>query len=112
MPQEIGFGTTAGVQAPPRGAFRRFLDGDIFYSFKRSPLVITAAVIFLVIVLAALLAPWVAPHNPFDLRTLNLLDAFTPPSWKLRDVTAAYVSPRFGSVARTTSTSWSTPPVE
>jgi peptide/nickel transport system permease protein len=23
----------------------------------------------------------VAPHNPFDLKTLNLLDAFTPPSW-------------------------------
>ena len=22
-----------------------------------------------------------APHNPFDLKTLNLLDAFTPPSW-------------------------------
>jgi len=81
MPQEIGFGTTAGVQAPPPGLLRRFLDGDIFYSFKRSPLVITAAAIFLVIVLAALFAPWVAPHNPFDLRTLNLLDAFTPPSW-------------------------------
>jgi len=63
------------------GALGRFLDGDIFHSFKRSPLVITAATIFAVIVLAALFAPWVAPHNPFDLRTLNLLDAFTPPSW-------------------------------
>ena len=60
---------------------RRFLDSDIFYSFRRSPLTMTAALIFLVLVLAALLAPWVAPHNPFDLRTLNLLDAFTPPSW-------------------------------
>jgi len=27
-------------------------------------------------------APWVAPHNPFDLRTLNLSDAFTPPAWE------------------------------
>jgi peptide/nickel transport system permease protein len=26
-------------------------------------------------------APWIAPHNPFDLKTLNLLDAFTPPAW-------------------------------
>ena len=61
--------------------FRRFLDGDIFFSFKRSPLVIAAAVITLICILAALLAPWVAPHNPFDLKTLNLLDAFTPPAW-------------------------------
>ena len=65
-------------------AVRRFLDGDIFFSFKRSPLVIVAAAIVLVYVIAALFAPWVAPHNPFDLRTLNLLDAFTPPAWTER----------------------------
>ena len=29
----------------------------------------------------ALFAPWLAPHNPFDLRTLNLLDALPPPAW-------------------------------
>jgi peptide/nickel transport system permease protein len=40
--------------------------------------------IFFVIVLAALLAPWVAPHNPFDPAHLELLDAFTPPSWTER----------------------------
>ena len=65
-------------------ALRRFFDSDIYFSFKRSPLTMTAALIFFVIVLSALLAPWVAPHNPFDLRTLNLLDAFTPPSWTER----------------------------
>jgi peptide/nickel transport system permease protein len=62
-------------------AVRRFFDGDIFYSFKRSPLVIAAAVLTVACILAAVFAPWVAPHNPFDLRTLNLLDAFTPPAW-------------------------------
>jgi peptide/nickel transport system permease protein len=65
-------------------ALRRFVDGDIFYSFKHSPLVVTAAAVTLIGILAALLAPWVAPHNPFDLRTLNLLDAFTPPAWSER----------------------------
>jgi len=29
----------------------------------------------------ALLAPVIAPHNPFDLASVNLLDAFTPPGW-------------------------------
>jgi peptide/nickel transport system permease protein len=59
----------------------RFFDSDIFYSFRRRPGVILAAVIIAAFVIAALFAPWVAPHNPFDLATLNLLDAFTPPAW-------------------------------
>jgi len=57
------------------------LDSDLFYSFRRRPGVILAAAIALTFVAAAVLAPWVAPHNPFDLATLNLLDAFTPPAW-------------------------------
>ena len=65
-------------------AIRRFFDGDIYFSFKRSPLVITAAVIIFTYLIATLFANFVAPHNPFDLRTLNLLDAFTPPSWTER----------------------------
>lgn len=62
-------------------AVRRFLDSDILFSFRRSPLVVVAAALTALCILAAVFAPWVAPHNPFDLRTLNLLDAFTPPSW-------------------------------
>ena len=62
-------------------AVRRFLDGDVFFSFKRNPLTIAAAAIVVVCMFAAVFAPWVAPHNPFDLKTLNLLDAFTPPSF-------------------------------
>ena len=68
----------------PRSHVTRFFDSDIFYSFRRSPLVVVAAAIVLACVVAAVFAPWVAPHNPFDLRTLNLLDAFTPPAWTER----------------------------
>jgi peptide/nickel transport system permease protein len=60
---------------------KRMLDSDLWYSFKRHPLVIVAAVMSLILILGAALAPILAPHNPFDLKTLNLLDAFTPPSW-------------------------------
>jgi peptide/nickel transport system permease protein len=62
-------------------ALRRLLDSDVFYSFRRSPLTIAAAATTLVCVVAAVFAGWLAPHNPFDLKTLNLLDAFTPPAW-------------------------------
>ena len=62
-------------------ALRRLLDSDVFYSFRRSPLTIVAAATTLACVVAAVFAGWLAPHNPFDLKTLNLLDAFTPPAW-------------------------------
>ncbi len=65
-------------------AVRRFLDGDLFYSFRRSPLVIASALVVLAFVLSATFAGRVAPHNPFDLGTLDLLDAFTPPAWDER----------------------------
>ena len=60
---------------------KRFFDGDVWWSFKRNPLVIIAAITALICLLGSAFAPWLAPHNPFDLKTINLLDAFTPPSW-------------------------------
>lgn len=60
---------------------RRFLDSDVFYSFKRSPLIMAAAAVTVICILGAVFAPILAPHNPFNLASLNLLDAFTPPSW-------------------------------
>ena len=65
-------------------AIRRFLDGDVFHSFKRSPIVIVSAAVALTCIVAAVGAGFLAPHNPFDLKTLNLLDAFTPPAWTER----------------------------
>ena len=59
----------------------RLWDSDVGYSFRSSPVAIVAAVVALVLVLAALLARWVAPHNPLDLATINLLDASMPPFW-------------------------------
>jgi peptide/nickel transport system permease protein len=66
--------------APTRG-LARFLDSDLWYSFTRSPVVVLSAVVALTMIGAAVLAPWIAPHDPFNLATLDLLDAFTPPVW-------------------------------
>ncbi len=59
----------------------RIWDSDVAYSFRTSPVAIGAAIVAVVLVLAALFAHWVAPHNPLDLATINLLDASTPPFW-------------------------------
>jgi peptide/nickel transport system permease protein len=71
--------TTSQATAP--GALARFLDGDVWHSFKNSPMAILAAVIAFVCVFCAVFAPWVAPHDPFDLASLDLSDARLPPAW-------------------------------
>jgi peptide/nickel transport system permease protein len=59
----------------------RWRDSDVWHSFTRSPTAIVAAVIAAACLFCSLFAPWVAPHDPFDLATLNLLDSRLPPAW-------------------------------
>ena len=59
----------------------RWRDSDVWWSFRHSPTAIVAAVIAALCLFCSLFAPWVAPHDPFDLATLNLLDARLPPAW-------------------------------
>ncbi|WP_341704794.1 ABC transporter permease [Ferrovibrio sp.] len=61
--------------------WRRAADSDIWWSFTRSKLVMLSALITVVFFVAAYGAPLIAPHNPFDLASLNLADGFKPPVW-------------------------------
>ena len=62
-------------------ALINWLDGDIGHSFKTSPIAMGAALIAFVCLFCAVFANVVAPHNPFDLTTLELSDARLPPAW-------------------------------
>ena len=64
------------------GRFRRFLDGDVWHSFKQSPVAMAAALIAFICVFSAVFANVVAPHQPFDLASLELKDARLPPAWE------------------------------
>ena len=59
----------------------RFWDSDIGYSFRTSPVAMAAAAVALICIFASVFAGFVAPHNPFDLTTLELSDARLPPAW-------------------------------
>jgi len=65
----------------PPGRLARFLDGDVWHSFKHSPTAMLAAAIAAVCVFCALFAGWVSPQDPFDLATLDLMDSRLPPAW-------------------------------
>jgi len=59
----------------------RALDSDIWHSFKSSPVTMLAAFVVLVMTLAALFAPLIAPMNPFDPAQVFLMNANIPPRW-------------------------------
>jgi peptide/nickel transport system permease protein len=79
MPDEVAHDRHAPKPAAVWTA--RVWDSDVFYSFRRSPVAIVAAALVVICVGGALLAPWIAPHDPFDLAQLSLLDAFSKPAW-------------------------------
>jgi len=60
---------------------RRLRDSDLLWRFRRSPVAIGAVTLAAGIILAALMAPWLAPHDPRDLASVSLLDASDPPAW-------------------------------
>jgi len=61
--------------------FQAIWNHDLAYSFRRSPVTIVAAALTFICVGGALLAPWIAPYNPFDAASLDLNAAFAPPAW-------------------------------
>jgi peptide/nickel transport system permease protein len=73
---ELGTASTAGP-----GRLRRVLDSDLLWSLRHSPVAIGAAIVAAAIILGAAAAPLLAPHDPFDLAALSLLDASNPPGW-------------------------------
>ncbi len=57
----------------------RIWDSDIAWSFRHSPVAMVAALVALSIIFSALFAPVIAPHDPFNPATLNLMDGFSRP---------------------------------
>jgi peptide/nickel transport system permease protein len=64
-------------------AFKRLWQSDLAWSWRHSYIAILSTVIFVMMMVASFGAPLIAPHNPFDLATLNLLDALKPPAWNV-----------------------------
>ncbi|MGQ7248378.1 ABC transporter permease [Halomonas sp. V046] len=66
---------------PQAGRWERFRDSYLLYSFKRDLIAQVSLVVFIVLVAAALLAPWLAPMDPYDLAQIDILASELPPFW-------------------------------
>ncbi|PID66558.1 MAG: ABC transporter permease [Gammaproteobacteria bacterium] len=59
----------------------RFLQSDFFYYFIRNKTVVVSLIVFLLFVALAVFAPLFAPHNPYDLAAIDIMDSELPPAW-------------------------------
>jgi peptide/nickel transport system permease protein len=62
-----------------KSRLRIALDSDFAYQFRRSPVAIVSALVVLIMVFCAVFAPFVAPYDPFDPGSLNLMNGFSRP---------------------------------
>ena len=72
----------SATAAPPREETPFRL---ICREFSQSPLAVGGLVVCVLIVLAAVLAPWISPQNPYDLAQLDIMDGRLPPGSKSAD---------------------------
>ncbi len=73
-----------------KGALATFWDGDLAWSWRHTPVAVVATIILMIMLVSAFGAGWIAPHNPFDLATIDLMDALKPPVWH-QDGTGKYL---------------------
>ncbi|WP_299428593.1 ABC transporter permease [uncultured Shimia sp.] len=63
----------------PQSRLAKALDSDFVYNFRRSPVAIVSFLVVMLLVLSSVFAPLIAPHNPFDPSSLDLMNGFTAP---------------------------------
>ncbi len=73
--------TETTPSSKPDGWLTRAADSDILHSFLASKVTVLAALVALTFFIGAAFAPLIAPHNPFDLASIDLLDSLLPPAW-------------------------------
>ena len=67
------------VKAAEKGRWARFRDSDFYWKFTRSPVAMVSFAVTMLLVLSAVFAPLIAPVDPFNPASLNLMNGFTPP---------------------------------
>ncbi|UKA25320.1 ABC transporter permease [Photobacterium damselae subsp. damselae] len=67
------------ITTPSR--WQRFKQSDFLYFFRKDKVVMVSFAIFMAFATMAVFAPFIAPTNPYDLSSIDIMDAELPPSW-------------------------------
>lgn len=63
------------------GRLARWLDTDIGWSFRQTPVAWMSALLLMLLIVSAFCAPLIAPQNPHDLKQIFIDKAELPPIW-------------------------------
>ena len=61
--------------------WERFKQSDIVYYFLRDKVAMVSFAIFSIFLVMALAAPILAPTDPYDVTSIDIMDSELPPSW-------------------------------
>ncbi len=64
-----------------RQSIKRFKDSYLFYSFKRDKTAMASFFLFACFIILSTTAPLVAPYNPYDAKTISIMNSEIPPMW-------------------------------
>ena len=68
-------------QSQTLSRWARIRQSDPVYYFLKDKVAMVCMAVFLGYVALALLSPWIAPHDPYDQASYDIMDAELPPSW-------------------------------
>jgi peptide/nickel transport system permease protein len=60
---------------------KRLIQSRFVHDYLHDTPALIGSLVLLALILAAVLASWIAPQNPYDLKTLTLKHTLTPPIW-------------------------------
>ena len=60
---------------------QKFRESYLLYSFKRDKVAIFSFLVLALLLLMALFAPVLAPYDPYDTTSIDIMDSEIPPSW-------------------------------
>ena len=64
-----------------KGRISEWLASEFFFHYKRDKAAVFGSIVIVFFLFTAVLGPALVPQNPYDLRSLELSDAFKPPAW-------------------------------
>ncbi len=70
------------LNVPSPGRLSRFFGSHLWHSFKQDRVAQISFIIFMSAIILAVLAPLIAPFDPYDLASIDIMDSEIPPSWE------------------------------